>query len=95
MGVRSAGAEIIATGVDGNPPYTVRWVEDDRESVVFPGPDAQVVSAVEQAEIHRLESAHIEKVQAELGTHPSGGRTAHRPARDPPSDESAAVRREP
>jgi hypothetical protein len=61
-------AEIIATGVDGNPPYTVRWVEDDRESVVFPGPDAQVVSAEEQAEIHRLESAHIEKVQAELGS---------------------------
>ena len=66
-------AEIIATGADGTPPYTVRWVEDDRESVVFPGPDAQVVSAEEQAEIHRLEAVHIEKVPSELGDQPSGG----------------------
>jgi len=66
-------AEIIATGVDGTPPYTVRWVEDDRESVVFPGPDAQIVSADEQADMHRREATHIEKVQSELGGRSSGG----------------------
>ena len=26
----------LSTGADGAPPYTVRWIEDDRESVVFP-----------------------------------------------------------
>jgi hypothetical protein len=46
-------AEIIATGVDGTPPYTVRWIDDDRESVVFPGPDAQVVTAADQARADR------------------------------------------
>lgn len=37
----------IVTGVahpDGSPPYVVRWLEDDHESVVFPGPTAHVES---------------------------------------------------
>ncbi|TKK87812.1 DUF1918 domain-containing protein [Herbidospora galbida] len=29
---------------DGTPPYLVRWADDDHESLVFPGPDAHVVS---------------------------------------------------
>jgi hypothetical protein len=28
---------------DGGPPYVVRWSDDDRTSVVFPGPDAAVM----------------------------------------------------
>ncbi|MCW2536727.1 MAG: uncharacterized protein JWQ26_2426 [Modestobacter sp.] len=28
---------------DGGPPYVVRWSDDDRTSVVFPGPDAVVM----------------------------------------------------
>jgi hypothetical protein len=28
---------------DGSPPYVVRWTDDNRTSVVFPGPDATVV----------------------------------------------------
>jgi hypothetical protein len=62
-------AEIITTGADGAPPFTVRWIEDDRESVVFPGPDAQVLSAEEQAEIDRAEAKHIDKVQSALSVH--------------------------
>jgi hypothetical protein len=27
---------------DGSPPYLVHWLDDDRRSVVFPGPDAVV-----------------------------------------------------
>jgi len=37
----------IVTGVghpDGSPPYTVRWLEDNHESLVFPGPTARVES---------------------------------------------------
>ena len=29
---------------DGSPPYLVHWLDDDRRSVVFPGPDAVVTS---------------------------------------------------
>jgi hypothetical protein len=28
---------------DGEPPYVVRWSDDDHTSVVFPGPDAVVM----------------------------------------------------
>jgi hypothetical protein len=37
----------VVTGVthpDGTPPYEVRWLDDDHESVVFPGPTARVES---------------------------------------------------
>ena len=27
---------------DGSPPYVVHWLDDDRRSVVFPGPDATI-----------------------------------------------------
>jgi hypothetical protein len=32
---------------DGQPPYRVRWTTDDHISVVFPGPDARVVTTEE------------------------------------------------
>jgi hypothetical protein len=27
---------------DGTPPYLVRWLDDGREALVFPGPEARV-----------------------------------------------------
>ena len=30
---------------DGSPPYLVHWVDDDRRSLVFPGPDAVITTA--------------------------------------------------
>jgi uncharacterized protein DUF1918 len=27
---------------DGTPPYLVRWLDNDHEALVFPGPDARV-----------------------------------------------------
>jgi hypothetical protein len=61
-------AEIIGTRDDGTPPYTVRWIDDDRTSVIFPGPDAQVVSAAQQAEHDRAESALIDRLQNAIET---------------------------
>jgi len=29
-------------GVDGEPPYAVRWEENGHEAIFFPGPDATV-----------------------------------------------------
>lgn len=34
--------EIMAVGDDGAPPYRVRWSDNGRVSVYFPGPDAHV-----------------------------------------------------
>lgn len=36
-------AEIVSTHANGEPPFTVRWTDDNHESVVFPGPDAQII----------------------------------------------------
>ena len=33
---------------DGSPPYMVRWLDTDHEALVFPGPDAIVVTHAEQ-----------------------------------------------
>jgi hypothetical protein len=35
---------------DGSPPYVVRWLATDHEATVFPGEDAVVVTAEEQAD---------------------------------------------
>ena len=36
-------AEILEVrGPEGSPPYYVRWSDDGREALVFPGPDATV-----------------------------------------------------
>jgi hypothetical protein len=32
-------------GVDGTPPYVVRWADNDHEAIVFPGPDAHIESS--------------------------------------------------
>ncbi|HEU4909951.1 MAG TPA: dsRBD fold-containing protein [Propionibacteriaceae bacterium] len=34
--------EIIEVGKQGGPPYLVRWSDDGRETLFFPGPDAQI-----------------------------------------------------
>ena len=34
--------EIMSTGVDGAPPYHVRWADSGAVTVFFPGPDAHV-----------------------------------------------------
>lgn len=43
VGDNDRGAEILAVeGVDGAPPYLVRWEDDGHEGMFFPGPDAVV-----------------------------------------------------
>jgi len=32
---------------DGQPPYRVRWTTDNHISVIFPGPDARIVTTEE------------------------------------------------
>jgi hypothetical protein len=59
-------AVILGVGPSGLPPYTVRWSDDEHEAVVFPGPDAQIVSAASQAEQDRAGAARAERVQATI-----------------------------
>jgi len=42
------GLIIEVHSADGAPPYVVRWLDNDHEATVFPGPDAIVVTAEEQ-----------------------------------------------
>lgn len=34
---------------DGTPPYLVRWSDDDHTSLVFPGPDARILTVAPHA----------------------------------------------
>jgi hypothetical protein len=43
LGEHVRDGEILEVhGSDGAPPYLVRWSDDGHESLVYPGPDAQV-----------------------------------------------------
>ena len=62
-------AEILRVSLDGKPPYTVRWLEDDHEAIVFPGPDFEVVTAEQRTKMDSSELARISRVQAEIAAH--------------------------
>ena len=66
-------ALILAVGAGGEPPYTVRWTDTDHEAVLFPGPDATIVSAAEESARESEESSRISGTQAGIR---AGGRAA-------------------
>lgn len=43
---------------DGSPPFTVRWLDTDREALVFPGVDAHVMT---QDELDSLDARMAER----------------------------------
>ena len=50
---------------DGSPPYVVRWLDTDRTVLMFPGPDAHVLTraeleAADAAATHRFASVQRE-----------------------------------
>ena len=55
-----------AHGPDGSAPFLVRWIESGHEALVFPGPDAVVVTAADQAEQDRATGRRIDLVQSAL-----------------------------
>lgn len=65
--------EIIGVGPGGRPPYTVHWTDTEHEAVVFPGPDAIVVSADERAAQGRRESERIGRLQSAIRSGPPAG----------------------
>jgi len=51
---------------DGSPPFMVRWLDNDRVVMVFPGSDAIIVTAAEQAASDERTMRRIESVQSSL-----------------------------
>ena len=64
----AAGRAMVleAHGPDGSAPFLVRWIESGQEALVFPGPDAVIVSAAEQSEQDRATGRRIDLVQSAL-----------------------------
>lgn len=59
-------ALILKVGAGGRAPFAVRWTDDDREALMYPGPEAYVVSAVELADRNRKQSERVASVQSEI-----------------------------
>jgi len=59
-------AKILGVGRDGAPPYTVRWVDTDHDAIVFPGPDAEVVTTARLEELDRVRAERIIAVQTAI-----------------------------
>jgi hypothetical protein len=51
---------------DGVPPYVVRWLATHREATFFPGPDAVVVTAAEQADADKRARQRFGAVQSAI-----------------------------
>ncbi len=64
---RARRGQILETrGRQGGPPYLVHWVDTGAQALVFPGPDAHVMSEAELAEVDRQQNLRIGRVQKEL-----------------------------
>lgn len=63
------GEIVGVTSPTGEPPYRVRWLDTGHTALVFPGPDAIVVTAAEQAESDRRISDRIAHVQSAITMH--------------------------
>jgi hypothetical protein len=54
---------------EGSPPYVVRWLDTGRVAMVFPGPDAVVVTADEQKAADERSQSRVAAVQAAIAHH--------------------------
>jgi hypothetical protein len=59
-------AQILAVHAGGEAPFTVRWMDNGHEAIMFPGPDSTVVSADEQAELGRAQTARVLALQSSI-----------------------------
>jgi hypothetical protein len=48
---RRVGVIVELRNPDGSPPYVVRWLHDEQETLVFPGPDAHVMTEEQAARL--------------------------------------------
>ncbi|ORV92417.1 hypothetical protein AWC11_08530 [Mycobacterium interjectum] len=65
----------LITGVhspEGEPPYQVRWLDTDEQAMVYPGPDAIVVTAAEQRAADERARSRFAAVQTAIKDHAHG-----------------------
>jgi hypothetical protein len=51
---------------DGSPPYLVRWTDTDRTVLMFPGPDAHVLTQTELKAMDTVAASRFTAVQREI-----------------------------
>ena len=51
---------------DGSPPYVVHWLDTDHVAMVFPGPDAIIVTAAEQHAADDRARVRLEAIQSSI-----------------------------
>lgn len=59
-------------GTEGMPPYLVRWLETGHEALIFPGPDAVVVTSAEQKVADERVRSRVASVQAAIMNRAAG-----------------------
>lgn len=52
---------------DGSPPYLVRWTDTDRTVLMFPGPDAHVLTQAELEAVDAAAANRFDVLQQEIG----------------------------
>ncbi len=55
---------------DGSPPYVVHWLDNDHVAMVFPGPDAIVVTAAEQHAADERAQLRFESIRSDFTHQP-------------------------
>jgi len=63
------GRVVEVAGPDGAPPYRVRWLDTEREALVFPGPDAHVLTEAELLDLDAKTTDRIVAVQRSIRVH--------------------------
>jgi len=64
--VHARHALILTVSDGGDPPFHIKWIDTGRESLIYPGPDAVVITAEEQAEYDRQQTERAQHVQADI-----------------------------
>lgn len=64
--VHERHALILGVSEGGAPPFHIRWIDTGRESLIYPGPDAVVISAAEQAEYDRQQVERAQHMQEDI-----------------------------
>lgn len=63
---RARRAQVVKIGDNGEPPYIVRWLDDDREVMIFPAATAEIVSPERLAEIDEEQDRRILAAQSAI-----------------------------
>jgi hypothetical protein len=70
LGGKERRAEVVGVrGAHGEPPYTVRWLDEDRECLVFPGPDAMILSHEQIEQERAAADRRLRAVQSSITAH--------------------------